>query len=74
MKTERLMHEMDSLSPSETKAVEEFIADLKRRKRRRPGAKPLYNVFTAISLAATDVGIKDWARNHDHYLYGTKKR
>ena len=35
-------------------------------KRKKP-----YNVFDEIADTAIDVGIKDWARNHDHYLYGT---
>ncbi len=32
------------------------------------------NVFNEIVDTATDVGIKDWSRNHNHYLYGTDKR
>ena len=32
------------------------------------------NVFDLMAEAATDIGIKDWARNHDHYLYGVEKR
>ena len=27
-----------------------------------------------LAESATDVGVEDWARNHDHYLYGTDKR
>lgn len=29
--------------------------------------------FMKILQRATDLGIKDLARNHDHYIYGTEK-
>ncbi len=29
--------------------------------------------FMKILQRATDLGINDMARNHDHYLYGTEK-
>ncbi len=32
------------------------------------------DVFEKILAMSEDVGIKDWAVNHDHYLYGTPKR
>ncbi len=32
------------------------------------------DVFANILAMSKDVGIKDWARNLDHYLYGTPKR
>lgn len=28
------------------------------------------DVFDKILAMAEDVGVKDWAQNHDHYLYG----
>ena len=53
------------------KAIIEF--DLKL-----PSAKAADNsepdVFDKILAMSEDVGIKDWAQNHDHYLYGTPKR
>lgn len=37
--------------------------------------KPTGNVWEALrALAGTVEGPPDWARNHDHYLYGTPKR
>lgn len=32
------------------------------------------DVFDNILAMSEDIGIKDWALNHDHYLYGTPKR
>ena len=38
-------------------------------------ADALQDPWTALDLEelAIDTGITDFARNHDHYLYGTKK-
>lgn len=33
-----------------------------------------YNVFDDIADSSIDTGINDWARNHDHYLYGVDKK
>lgn len=38
------------------------------------GKKREQDVFDTIIAMSEDVGIKDWAINHDHYLYGTAKR
>jgi len=32
------------------------------------------DVFKMIVEGAKSTGRKDWSRNHDHYLYGAKKR
>ncbi len=32
------------------------------------------DVFANILAMAEDIGIKDWALHHDHYLYGNPKR
>ncbi|MEK7296612.1 MAG: hypothetical protein AAB069_01805, partial [Planctomycetota bacterium] len=52
-----------------------FIKALKIKKTtKETHKKKPYSVFDKIAESATDVGIEDWARNHDHYLYGTDKR
>lgn len=38
------------------------------------GKKRKNDVFDTILAMSEDVGIKDWAVNHDHYLYGAAKR
>lgn len=32
------------------------------------------DVFSNILAMSENLGINDWAVNHDHYLYGTSKR
>jgi hypothetical protein len=41
---------------------------------KRPAGEKPYSVFDEIDEVATDVGVRDLARNHDHYLYGAPKR
>lgn len=38
------------------------------------GKKRKKDVFDTILSMSEELGIKDWALNHDHYLYGTPKR
>lgn len=76
MITKDLQKKIATLPPELLEKVEEFIASLKETEVgiTTRGKKKLYNVFDEISNTAEDIGIKDWARNHDHYLYGVEKR
>lgn len=72
---ERIEKEMETLSVKALQEVRDFIKTLKIKKSTKEvQKKKLYNVFDEIVDTATDVGIKDWSRNHNHYLYGTDKR
>jgi hypothetical protein len=75
MLAKKIQKEIETLPNEVLQEVEDFIKtlkikiDIKKVQERKP-----YNVFDVISDSAMDVGIKDWARNHDHYLYGIEKR
>lgn len=75
MLAKKIQKEIETLPNEVLQEVEDFIKilkikiDIKKVQKRKP-----YNVFDVISDSAMDVGIKDWARNHDHYLYGIEKR
>ena len=43
-------------------------------KKNKQGKSRAKDVFADILAMSRDVGIKDWAENIDHYLYGTPKR
>lgn len=43
-------------------------------KKRNEGSKEPIDLFANIYSMSEDVGIDDWALNHDHYLYGNPKR
>lgn len=75
MLAKKIQKEVEMLPDEALQKIKDFIEALKVRRTTKdiPKKKP-YNVFDEIADAATDVGIKDWARNHDHYLYGTEKR
>ncbi len=53
------------------KAVIEIDLNLPQTKN---GKKTKSDVFDAILAMSEHVGIKDWALNHDYYLYGSPKR
>jgi hypothetical protein len=40
----------------------------------KPLKKKKNRVLQRISARATDLGVSDLAAQHDHYLYGTKKK
>lgn len=75
MLAKKIQKEIETLPNEVLQEVEDFIKTLKIKIdiKKVQGRKP-YNVFDVISDSAMDVGIKDWARNHDHYLYGIEKR
>ena len=50
------------------KGIIEF--DFKKKKQNKE--KEL-NIFDNILNMSEDVGVNDWSKNHDHYLYGTPK-
>ena len=72
---EKIEKEMETLPISALRELNGFIKTLKIKKNAKGVRKEKpYSVFDTIAESATDVGIEDWARNHDHYLYGTDKR
>jgi hypothetical protein len=71
MLAQKLKKEIEVLPIKVLEEAEDFIRALKIKKGK---AKKQYNVFDVISDSAMDVGIKDLARNHDRYLYGTHKK
>jgi len=74
MLTKKLKEEIASLPGESLKEIEMLIKALKTHTPvDRMGNAP-YNVFDEITEGATDIGIRDLARNHDHYLYGVGKR
>ena len=72
---EKIEKEMETLPISALRELNGFIKTLKIKKNAKGVCKEKpYSVFDTIAESATDVGIEDWARNHDHYLYGSDKR
>lgn len=72
---EEIEKEIEILPVKALQEVKDFIKTLKIKKTTKGiQKKKPYSVFDEITDAATDVGIKDWARNHDHYIYGIDKR
>lgn len=72
---EEIEKEMETLPVKALQDIKDFIKTLKIKKTTKGFQKKKpYNVFDKIADTATDIGIKDWARNHDHYLYGMDKR
>lgn len=53
------------------KKIIEAEFKVEKKKHDKNSAK---DVFSDILAMSRDVGIKDWAENIDHYLYGTPKR
>ena len=74
MLPKKIQKEIESLPVDILREMEDFIKILKIKKTIKKIKKKPYNVFDEIVDAATNVGIEDWARNHNHYLYGTEKR
>lgn len=75
MLVKKLQKEIEALPSEVLQEVKIFIKTLKIKKASKESKKKKpYNVFDEIENAAVDTGINDWARNHDHYLYGTEKR
>ncbi len=75
MLVKKLQKEIEALPSEVLQEVKIFIKTLKIKKvSKEPKKKKTYNVFDEIEMAAVDTGVRDWARNHDHYLYGTEKR
>ena len=75
MTKDEIIKEIDTLSDDALQEVNDYIQVLKTKKSLKAVKKKKpYNVFDEIADTAIDVSIKDWARNHDHYLYGTEKR
>lgn len=74
MSAYQIMTELENLSLSELKFVEERAAAL--AKKRMEGEPPAENWKDAIApLIGTAVELPaDMALNHDHYIYGTPKR
>lgn len=72
---EKIGKKTEILSVSALRELKGSIKTLKIKKptkeihKRKP-----FSVFDKIAKSAEDLGIEDWARNHDHYLYGTDKR
>lgn len=73
MQTEKIKKEIENLSYEKLLEIERLIKAVKAGKFTQSDKKE-FNVFNLIAESAEDVNIKDWARNHDHYLYGVKKR
>lgn len=71
MLARKLKNEIEALPVEVLDEAENFIRTLKVKK---APEKKSYSVFDVILDSAMDIGIKDLAHNHDHYLYGTQKR
>ncbi len=72
---EKIEKEMETLPVSALRELKGFIKTLTIKKNTKEiYKKKSYSVFDKIAESSADVGIEDWARNHDHYLYGTDKR
>ncbi|MBI3753591.1 MAG: hypothetical protein HY266_06045 [Deltaproteobacteria bacterium] len=71
MLARKLKREIETLPVEVLQEVEDFIKVVMVKKGKKTETS---NVFDIILNSATDVGITDWARNHDHYLYGIEKR
>lgn len=72
---EKIGKEMETLPVSALRELQGFIKTLRIKKTANEVCKEkTFSVFDEIAESATDVGVEDWARNHDHYLYGTEKR
>lgn len=71
MLAKKIQKELETLPERTLQEVEDFIKTLKIKKSLK---KKAYNVFDAIEASSIETDIKDWARNHDHYLYGIDKR
>ena len=70
MLAKKIQKELETLPERTLQEVEDFIKTLKIKKSLK---RKTYNVFDAIEASAIETDIKDWARNHDHYLYGIDK-
>lgn len=72
---EKIEKEMETLPVSALRELKVFIKTLQVKKTPKEiRKKKPYSVFDNIAESAMDVGIEDWARHHDHYLYGTDKQ
>jgi hypothetical protein len=75
MLAKKLVKEIEALPSDRLSEIEALIKALKIKKtHKRPAGEKPYSVFDEIDEVATDVGVRDLARNHDHYLYGAPKR
>ena len=73
MLARKLKKEIEILQVEALQEVEDFIKTVKGKREIKNGEETTH-VFDMILNSAMDVGVKDWARNHDHYLYGIEKR
>lgn len=75
MLAKKIQKEIETLPNEALHKIEDFIRTLKIKKSLKAvyEEKP-YNVFDAIADSAIETGIKDLARNHDHYIYRVEKR
>lgn len=75
MLAKKLKQEIETLPAEGLREVEYLVKILKVKKgiKEVHREKP-YNVFDDILDSAADTGVRDLARNHDHYLYGAEKR
>jgi len=73
MQTTKIKKEIENLSYENLLEIEGLIKKVKADKAASLKKNEI-NVFDLISQSAADAGMKDWARNHDHYLYGSRKR
>ncbi|MBI4690324.1 MAG: hypothetical protein HY754_08680 [Nitrospirae bacterium] len=75
MLANKIKKDITALPGEDLEEVEDFIKTLKIKKDiKKTQGKKSHNIFNVILDSAMDMGIKDLARNHDHYLYGTEKR
>jgi hypothetical protein len=74
MLAKKIQKEIETLPDEALQKVEDFIRSLKTKKGLKTVYKEKpYNVFDLIANSAIETGIKDLARNHDHYIYRTEK-
>ena len=75
MLTKKLIKELEALPSDRLLEIEALIKSLKTKKAsKQPAKEKPGSLFDDIAEVATDVGVRDLARNHDHYLYGAAKR
>jgi len=72
LKTEKIKHEIDLLPDDMLNQVEDFIKNLRTRKKTEKKRSSLLADLADISV---DVDLpKDYSKQHDHYLYGMPKK
>lgn len=71
-KTEKIKKEIDILSSDMLEEVENFIRNLKTRKK-TSGKKP--SLLSELSALSAEIDLpEDFSKQYDHYLYGLPKR